>query len=61
MYMYKYNFFFFFIFIVKCIDFYIEKRVYKVENFDEEIIIDLRLEVIVDRMFKRCFDDVKYK
>lgn len=47
--------------IAKCIDSYTEKRVYKVENPDEDVIIDPRLEAIVDRMFKRCFDDAKYK
>ncbi|PFX28992.1 26S proteasome non-ATPase regulatory subunit 1 [Stylophora pistillata] len=47
--------------IAKCIDSYTEKRVYKAENPDEDVIIDTRLEAIVDRMFKRCFDDGKYK
>lgn len=61
MYMHKYNSFFFFISTAKCIDSYTEKRVYKAENPDEEITIDPRLEAIVDRMFKRCFDDAKYK
>ena len=50
-----------FISAAKCIDSYTEKRVYKVENPDEEVTIDPRLEAIVDRMFKRCFDDGKYK
>ena len=34
---------------------------YKAENPDEDVTIDPRLEAIVDRMFKRCFDDGKYK
>lgn len=50
-----------FIFTAKCIDSYTEKRVYKAENPDEDVVIDPRLEAIVDRMFKRCFDDGKYK
>ena len=50
-----------FYFAAKCIDSYTEKRVYKAENPDEDVIIDTRLEAIVDRMFKRCFDDGKYK
>ena len=57
----KYNSFFFFFSAAKCIDSYTEKRVYKAENPDEEVTIDPRLEAIVDRMFKRCFDDAKYK
>ena len=51
----------FFVSAAKCIDSYTEKRVYKAENPDEEVKIDPRLEAIVDRMFKRCFDDAKYK
>ena len=51
----------FFVSAAKCIDSYTEKRVYKAENPDEDVIIDPRLEAIVDRMFKRCFDDAKYK
>ena len=50
-----------FYFAAKCIDSYTEKRVYKAENPDEDVTIDTRLETIVDRMFKRCFDDGKYK
>ena len=49
------------IFTAKCIDSYTEQRVLKVEKPDENITIDPRLEAIVDRMFKRCFDDGKYK
>lgn len=52
---------FFCIFTAKCIDSYTEQRVLKVEKPDENITIDPRLEAIVDRMFKRCFDDGKYK
>ncbi|XP_015761098.1 PREDICTED: 26S proteasome non-ATPase regulatory subunit 1-like [Acropora digitifera] len=47
--------------IAKCIDSYTEKSVLKAENPDEDVTIDPRLEAIVDRMFKRCFDDGKYK
>ena len=54
--------FFYFIYpSAKCIDSYTEQRVHKAENPDEDITIDPRLEAIVDRMFKRCFDDGKYK
>lgn len=45
----------------KCIDSYTEQRVYKADNPDEDVTIDPRLEAIVGRMFKRCFDDGKYK
>ena len=64
----KFNYFAYFlplynfcIFTAKCIDSYTEQRVLKVEKPDENITIDPRLEAIVDRMFKRCFDDGKYK
>ena len=54
--------FFYFIYpSAKCIDSYTEQRVHKAENPGEDITIDPRLEAIVDRMFKRCFDDGKYK
>ena len=52
---------FFFYPTAKCIDSYTGQRVHKAENPDEDITIDPRLEAIVDRMFKRCFDDGKYK
>ena len=51
----------FFQILAKCIDSYTEKSVLKAENPDEDETIDPRLEAIVDRMFKRCFDDGKYK
>ena len=51
----------FFQILAKCIDSYTEKSVLKAENPDEDVAIDSRLEAIVDRMFKRCFDDGKYK
>lgn len=51
----------FFQILAKCIDSYTEKSVLKAENPDEDVTIDPRLEAIVDRMFKRCFDDGKYK
>ena len=53
--------FVFFFISAKCIDSYTAKRVHKAENPDEDVTIDPRLEAIVDRMFKRCFDDGKYK
>ena len=45
----------------KCIDSYTSQRIQNAENPEEDVIIDPRLEAIVDRMFKRCFDDGKYK
>ncbi|KAK3742872.1 hypothetical protein QZH41_020405 [Actinostola sp. cb2023] len=47
--------------IAKCIDHYTHLKQKQAENLDEKVDIDARLESIVNRMFKRCFDDSKYK
>ncbi|XP_048588551.1 26S proteasome non-ATPase regulatory subunit 1 [Nematostella vectensis] len=47
--------------IAKCIDHYTMQRQKQADNSDEKINIDARLEAIVNRMFRRCFDDCKYK
>lgn len=49
--------------IAKCIDHYTHQRVKIYESADsgKEIIIDAKLEAVVNRMFQRCFDDGKFK
>ena len=48
--------------IAKCIDHYTKLRIQNSETSEEDHKeIDPRLEGIVNRMFKRCFDDRKYK
>ena len=51
--------------IAKCIDHYIKLRVMKLENEnangDNQVEIDPRLEAVVNRMFRRCFDDRQYR
>ncbi|RWS22446.1 26S proteasome non-ATPase regulatory subunit 1-like protein, partial [Leptotrombidium deliense] len=47
--------------IAKCIDHYTKERARILSGREKEKIIDPRLEQIVDRMFKRCFDDGQYK
>ena len=44
----------------KCIDHYTQACVKRAENPEELVEIDPRLEAIVNRMFKRCFDDGKF-
>ena len=50
-----------FVLPAKCIDQYTHLRVKQAQEPDVDVEIDPRLEAIVDRMFKRCFDDGKYK
>ena len=50
-----------FVLSAKCIDQYTHLRVKQAQEPDVDVEIDPRLEAIVDRMFKRCFDDGKYK
>ena len=49
----------------KCIDHYTQQRVKIYEGITldggKEIVIDPKLEAVVNRMFQRCFDDGKYK
>lgn len=45
----------------KCIDQYTKLKVHNYEHQDEPKEIDPRLEAVVNRMFKRCFDDKKFK
>ncbi|PIK59554.1 26S proteasome non-ATPase regulatory subunit 1 [Apostichopus japonicus] len=47
--------------IAKCIDQYTKLKVHNYEHQDEPKEIDPRLEAVVNRMFKRCFDDKKFK
>lgn len=55
------NFFFFLNSTAKCIDLYTKLKVHNYEHPDEPKEIDPRLEAVVNRMFKRCFDDKKFK
>jgi len=45
--------------IAKCIDMYTQLRVKIAENPDEDVPIDERLIIVVDKMFQRCFEDKK--
>jgi len=47
--------------IAKCIDMYTQLRVKIAENPDEDVPIDERLIIVVDKMFQRCFEDKKFK
>ncbi|CAB4003994.1 26S proteasome non-ATPase regulatory subunit 1, partial [Paramuricea clavata] len=51
--------------IAKCIDHYTQQRVKIYESIHstdgKDIVIDPKLEAVVNRMFRRCFDDGKYK
>lgn len=47
--------------VAKCIDYYTSLRVKRYEGRQEEEPIDPKLESIVNRMFKRCFEDREYK
>lgn len=48
--------------IAKCIDHYTKLRVKSFSSSDsDKVVIDRRLEDIVNRMFKRCFDDGQFK
>lgn len=49
--------------ISKCIDCYTKQRLIQASNAEEarSVKIDPRLEDIVNRMFRRCFDDRQYK
>ena len=50
------------LFIAKCIDHYTKLCVENAEcGEDDRKPIDDRLEAVVNRMFKRCFDDHQYK
>lgn len=48
-------------FLAKCIDMYTQLRVKIAENPDEDVPIDERLIIVVDKMFQRCFEDKKFK
>ena len=45
----------------KCIDKYIEKRVAIIDNKEEGVLIDHKMEQVVERMFERCYDDMQFK
>ena len=44
----------------KCIDKYIEKRVAIVDHKEEGIIIDSKMESVIQRMFDRCYEDGQF-
>ena len=48
-------------FAAKCIDFYTQHCIARVENPENAKEIDPRLVAIVDRMFQRCLDDGQYR
>lgn len=54
-----------FTFLAKCIDHYTQQRVKIYEGVQSKdgkpIVIEPKLEAVVNRMFQRCFDDGKYK
>ena len=45
----------------KCIDLYTEKRVALYEKKEENVVIDTRMEAIVNRKFEQCFVENKFK
>ena len=47
--------------ISKCIDQYIKLRVKQYDHPGYTVQIDPRMQEVVDRMFKRCFDDGQYR
>ncbi|CAG8556740.1 11970_t:CDS:10, partial [Acaulospora colombiana] len=47
--------------ISKCIDKYITLRVQQSEDNSDECVIDSRLQDVVERMFKRCYEDGEFK
>jgi 26S proteasome regulatory subunit N2 len=46
--------------IHKCIDKYIEKRVALYDKKEEVIFVDPKMEVVINRMFERCFIDGQF-
>ena len=45
----------------QCLDAYVKLRLRMVDGREENVLIDNRLESIVNRMFKQCFDEQKFK
>jgi 26S proteasome regulatory subunit N2 len=46
--------------IHKCIDKYIEKRVQIFEKHQEGLVIDEKMEQVINKMFDRCFQDGQF-
>lgn len=44
----------------KCIDKYIEKRVAIFDRKEEGVIIDAKMEGVINRMFDRCYEDNQF-
>jgi len=44
----------------KCIDKYIEKRVAIVDKKEEGIVIDAKMEGVINKMFERCYEDHQF-
>jgi len=44
----------------KCIDKYIEKRVAIVDKKEEGIVIDAKMEGVINKMFERCYQDQQF-
>jgi len=47
--------------INKCIDRYIKLRQDLTESASSNIVIDEKMERVIEKMFKRCFEDKKWK
>ena len=47
--------------INKCIDRYIKLRQELTESATSQIVIDDKMERVIEKMFKRCFEDKKWK
>lgn len=47
--------------IHQCIDQYIRKRVQIYEKHEDDVVIDPKMEDVVNRMFERCFQDGEYR
>jgi 26S proteasome regulatory subunit N2 len=44
----------------KCIDKYIENRVAIVDKKEEGVVIDPKMEAVIEKMFERCYDDSQF-
>jgi 26S proteasome regulatory subunit N2 len=44
----------------KCIDKYVEKRVAIVDRKEEGVVVDPKMENVVERMLLRCYDDGQF-
>lgn len=47
--------------INKCIDRYIKLRQELTESANSNVVIDAKMETVIEKMFKRCFADKRWK